>query len=146
MAIALTLKNREQDYKIYGGSAGFTKIIAATGLVESELTTAKILEVFSDLERRKAIVSILLDEGEFEPDPDLSTDRKKEAFVTKTAKQLDTGWIINLVGILISELNAATTALTAAVPITQEQIVEHISQEAIARQAELPLANITEGE
>lgn len=146
MAIALTLETRDQNYKIYGGSAGFTKIIAVTGLVESELTTAKILEVFSDLERRKAIVSILLEEGEFEPDPDLSTDRKKDTFITKTAKQLDTGWIINLVGILVSELNTATTALTTAVPITQEQIAEHIKQDAIARQAELPLANITEGE
>lgn len=147
MAIALELPTRDQEYKIYGGSAGFTKIIQVTGLVESELTTGKILEIFSDLERRKSIISILLDEGEFEPEPDISSDRKKEAFIIKLAKQLDTAWIINLIAVLVSELNTATVKLTSAVPaITQEQIAEHIRQDAIARQSELPLANITEGE
>lgn len=148
MAIALELETRDQIYKIYGGSAGFTKVIQATGLVGADLlTTEKILEVFSDLERRKAIVSVLLDEGEFDPEPDFSSDRKREALVLRLAKQLDTGWIIKLIARLANELNEASTELSgAASVVTQEQIAEHIRQDAIARQAELPLANITEGE
>jgi hypothetical protein len=150
MAIALALETRDQTYSIYGGSAGFTKIIKVTGLVDSELTADKLLEVFSDLERRKTIVSILLDEGEFEPEIDISTERKKEAVILKLAKQLDTGWIMGLIAELVGELNSAATQMSAIAP-NQEQISGRIGQEEIARQVELPLAaiaesNIAEGE
>ncbi len=143
MAIALTLETREQAYKIYGGSAGFTKIIQATGLVDTELTPARILEVLSDLERRKAIVGVLLDEGEFEPEVDFSSDRKKEALILKLAKQLDTSWIINLIASLANEMNLASTNLSAAVPAiaTQSEPVQtEMPLEAIAP------SNIAEGE
>ena len=121
MAIVLELPTRDQIYKIYGGSAGFTKIIQLTGLVGEDLTPVKMLEVFSDLDRRKAIVSVLLDEGEFEPDPDLSTERKKEAFVLKVAKQIDNGWIIRLVARLMTEINDATGELKAITPAIAPQ-------------------------
>jgi hypothetical protein len=148
MAIALTLETREQTYKIYGGSAGFSKIIQATGLVEANLTVEKLLEVFSDLERRKAIINVLLDEGEFEPEVDFSSDRKKETLVLKLAKQLDTSWIINLIASLANEMNLASIGLAAAVPAIAPQS-EPIQEVAIT-QTELPLeaiaTNIAEGE
>ena len=141
MAIALKLETRDQTYDIYGGSAGFTKIIPLTGLVGEDLTPVKMLEVFSDLDRRKAIVSVLLDEGEFEPDPDLSTEQKKEAFVLKLAKQIDNGWIIRLVVSLMAEINDAMGELKAITPAiaTQPDSVQDvaIAVPAIAPQPDL---------
>jgi len=118
MAIALELETREQTYKIYGGSAGFTKIIQATGLVDTDLTAVKILEVISDLERRKAIMTILLDEGEFVPEIDTSIDRKK--LITKLAKQLDTNWIMSLVATLVGEMNLAAGSLSNIIAIAAQ--------------------------
>jgi hypothetical protein len=154
MAIALELPTREQTYNIYGGSAGFSKIIQATGLVDANLTVEKLLEVFSDLERRKAIVSVLLDEGEFEPEVDFSTERKKEALVLKLAKQLDTSWIIKLFADLANELNTAAIELSGSIPAIAPQ-PDLIQEAAISRQAGLAFmeteteaiaSNIAEGE
>ena len=148
MAIVLKLETRDQTYDIYGGSAGFTKIIQVTGIVDTELTsTGKLLEIFSDLERRKAIVSVLLDEGEFQPDPDLSTERKKEAFVLKLAKQIDNGWIIRLVARLMTEINDATGELKAITPAIapQPDLVQEI-QAKLPFEAIAPQSNIAEGE
>ena len=146
MAIVLELPTRDQIYKIYGGSAGFTKIIQLTGLVGEDLTPIKMLEVFSDLDRRKAIVSVLLDEGEFEPDPDLSTERKKEAFVLKLAKQIDNGWIIRLVASLMAEINDATGELKAITPAIAPQPDLVQDQAELPFEAIAPQSNIAEGE
>jgi hypothetical protein len=147
--ITIELETYDQIYKIRGGSAGLVKIIPATGLVDAELSPIKLIEIFGDTERRKAIVSVLLDEGRFDPKPDLSTDRKKEAFIADTARDLDTSWIINLIANLASEMNLASTGLAAAVPAIAPQ--SELIQEVAIAQTELPLAaiatsNIAEGE
>jgi hypothetical protein len=122
MAIALELETRDQKYKIYGGSTGFIKIFEAAGLVRDNLlTTGKILEVLSDLDHRKAIISVLLEEGEFEPSPDVSTKPKKEEFISKLAKQLDIGWTIKLIARLTNELSEATSELSAITPAIATQ-------------------------
>lgn len=125
MAIAFALETREQTYEIYGGSAGLSKIIGAVGLVDTpEMTTGKILEILADLERRKAIVSILLEECEFVPEVDVSTKPKKDSFIAKTAKQLDTGWIFGLISELAQELNTASTTLKSISPKESDFVMQ----------------------
>ncbi len=141
MAIALKLETREQNYNIYGGSAGFSKIIQATGLTEGSLTTEKLLEVFSDLERRKAIISVLLDEGEFEPEVDFSTKPKRDALTLKLAKQLDTGWIIMLFANLANELNEAAVGLSGA--ISPPSLVEDVQDESQSPLEAIAISNIS---
>jgi hypothetical protein len=135
--LKLELETPEQTYKIYGGSSGFSKIIPACGFIDANLTAERLLQVVGDLDRRMAIVSVLLDEGKFEPKlPDFSTKPKREALTIELAKLLDNGWIIRLIAQLASELNIASVELAAAVPAIAPQS-DLIQEAAISRQAEL---------